>query len=152
MSAKTFAYATGSALIGVETFHAIALQVSDQALRVDVIADAQQAKVYVQRFARVSSSEDWRPESALRIEKLNDWLSFLSPDVWVTGPGLHLYGGRLPASIHQAGSEQWEPGPESLLRLGLARFLSGARDDIWSIEPIYLRPSSAEEKKTLGTG
>ncbi len=52
MSAKTFAYATGCALIAVDTFAAIALQAPESVARVDVLADAQQDKVYVQSFAR----------------------------------------------------------------------------------------------------
>ena len=40
-----------------------------------------------------------------------------------------------------------------LLRLGLERYLAGARDDLWTLEPIYLRPSSAEEQwRRLGKG
>jgi hypothetical protein len=41
----------------------------------------------------------------------------------------------------------WEPQPGSLLRLGLAKFHAGRGDDLWTLEPLYLRPSSAEEKK-----
>src|SRR5262245_37871016 len=52
MSAKTLAYATGCALIGVETFRAIARQTPPEVLDVDVLADAQQDKVYWQRFRR----------------------------------------------------------------------------------------------------
>jgi hypothetical protein len=40
----------------------------------------------------------------------------------------------------------WDPEPESLLRLGLVRYRAGERDDIWSLEPLYLRPSAAEEQ------
>jgi tRNA A37 threonylcarbamoyladenosine modification protein TsaB len=38
------------------------------------------------------------------------------------------------------------PQPESLLKLGLAWYQHGERDDVWNMEPIYLRPSAAEEK------
>jgi tRNA A37 threonylcarbamoyladenosine modification protein TsaB len=44
-----------------------------------------------------------------------------------------------------AAAETWEPQAESLLLLGLARFRSGQADDLWNVEPLYLRPSSAEE-------
>jgi tRNA A37 threonylcarbamoyladenosine modification protein TsaB len=43
--------------------------------------------------------------------------------------------------------EQWDPHPESLLRIGLVRYESRDLDDPWTLEPLYLRPSSAEEKK-----
>src|SRR5205085_2940336 len=46
MAAKAFAYATGCALLGADTFATIAGQAPAEALRLDVIADAQQDRVY----------------------------------------------------------------------------------------------------------
>ncbi len=146
MSAKTFAYSTGSALIGVETFCAIALQ-AGQAVRLDVIADAQQDKLYVERFVRASGTEPWRVETVLHIARLDDWLGALPSDVAVTGPALHVHGKSVPGHICQISPKQWDPRADSLLQIGLPRFHSGERDDVWNLEPIYLRPSSAEEKK-----
>jgi tRNA A37 threonylcarbamoyladenosine modification protein TsaB len=40
----------------------------------------------------------------------------------------------------------WEPRPESLLALALRRWAAGERDDPFAVEPLYLRPSSAEEQ------
>src|SRR4051812_2892631 len=50
MSAKSLAFATGCKLLAIETFAAVALQSGGNVLTVDVLADAQQEKVYVQRF------------------------------------------------------------------------------------------------------
>src|SRR5438067_2106851 len=69
MSAKTFAYATGCPLLAIDTFAAIAAQAPVEASRVDVIADAQQEKGYVQRFVR-AEPDHWSAASALRILKL----------------------------------------------------------------------------------
>src|SRR5262249_4022349 len=49
MSAKTMAYATGCVLVGVETFEAIASQAPEAVTSLEVIADAQQDKVYIQQ-------------------------------------------------------------------------------------------------------
>jgi tRNA A37 threonylcarbamoyladenosine modification protein TsaB len=47
--------------------------------------------------------------------------------------------------------ELWFPQPQSLLAVGLERWRRGERDDPFAVEPLYLRPSSAEEKwKELG--
>jgi tRNA threonylcarbamoyladenosine biosynthesis protein TsaB len=145
MSAKTLAYATGCALIAVDTFTAIALQAPAEALRLDVLADAQQDRIYVQRFSRPDAGADWQPVSPLAIESIADWLAHLHGE-WITGPGLHGHESRLPAGVRAVPVEQRDPQPLSLLRLGLARYLAGERDDYWTLEPLYLRPSSAEEK------
>ena len=52
----------------------------------------------------------------------------------------------MPAGVPVVPSECWDPRAESLLRLGLERYRAGQRDDVWAVEPLYLRPSAAEEK------
>lgn len=144
MSAKTFAYATGCALVAVDTFAALALQTPASVSRVDVLADAQQDKVYMQSFVR--SAEDWQRATELSICRFADWLGAREPSAWVTGPGLFKWASRLPVEVPKVDASLWEPQPTSLLRIGLARYLAGERDDPWALEPLYLRPSSAEEQ------
>jgi len=146
MSAKTFAFATGCALIAVDTFAAIARQVPDDALSVDVLADAQQERVYVQRFARAEPGSKWTATSPLSIQRVSDWSTHTPPAAWISGPGVRVLADRRPEGSCIAPAESWDPQPQSLLDIGLARFLAGERDDLWVVEPLYLRPSAAEEK------
>ncbi len=140
MSAKVFAYVTGCAVLGIETFAVLARQAPQDVDSLDVIADAQQEKVYVQRFQRGAAA------SPLTIRPLADWLADLPLPTAVTGPGLRAYGDRIPPAIRVLDPALREPRIESLLQLGLARYLAGERDDTWAVEPIYLRPSAAEEQ------
>jgi tRNA threonylcarbamoyladenosine biosynthesis protein TsaB len=146
MSAKTFAYATGCKLLAVSTFAAIALQAPSDVQEVDVLADAQQDKIYVQRFTRPTTGADWVNQSPLSIQKLGDWLAQRENRVWISGPGLQVYRNRLPEGVQVVDAEHWNPQPESLLRIGLARYRAGEQDDVWMLEPLYLRASSAEER------
>lgn len=139
MSARTLAYATGCRLLAIETFAAIARQLPAELREADIIADAQQDRIYVQRYCRGSPSND------LRILSLSEWLATRGGQVMVAGPGLEIFAERLPAEILLA-SQYWLPRPESLLQVGLQRFQRGERDDPFTVEPLYLRPSSAEEK------
>lgn len=146
MSAKALAYATGCTLIALETFAVLARQAPAEALRIDVLADAQQDKIYVQPFVRSSPAAEPAALAPLQIQPLPDWLYERTADVWVTGPGLRQMRARLPEGSLIVAAERWDPEPEILLRLGLERFRAGERDDLWTLEPLYLRPSSAEEK------
>jgi tRNA threonylcarbamoyladenosine biosynthesis protein TsaB len=146
MSAKALAYATGCAVLAIETFTAIAQQVPPEILRLDVLADAQQDKVYVQSFGRISSAQALAALSPLAIQPFAEWLAGREASAWVTGPGLRGKEQRIAGDRRVVEADRWEPRPESLLHLGLARFVKGGRDDYWSLEPLYLRPSSAEEK------
>jgi tRNA threonylcarbamoyladenosine biosynthesis protein TsaB len=146
VSAKTFAYAAGCRLLTIETFAAIAGQAPAAVACLDVIADAQQGKIYVQRFGAVEDSSMRLPQRPLTVSRLEDWQSTRSPGAWVTGPGLRVYRDRIPENIPCAAEESWDPQPESLLQIGRLRFHRGESDDLWSLEPLYARPSSAEEK------
>jgi tRNA threonylcarbamoyladenosine biosynthesis protein TsaB len=145
MSAKTLAYATGCILLGIDTFAAVAHQAPPEADRIDVLADGQQGKVYVQSFQRAAS--EWQAATALAIERFEDWLARRRESTWVSGPGLATYRERIPKGVPVVAAADWNPRAETLLALGLRRYRRGERDHAWSLEPLYLRPSAAEEQR-----
>jgi tRNA threonylcarbamoyladenosine biosynthesis protein TsaB len=144
MSARTLAYATGCALLGVDTFAVVAFPVAGSVGRVDVLGDAQQDKVYFQPFKHTPTG--WRPLADLRIVCWEDWLSQREASALVTGPGLAKWHDRLSADVPRADPADWHPRAANLLALGWARYEAGERDDLHTLEPLYLRPSSAEEQ------
>lgn len=139
ISAKALAFATGCAVLGIETFAAIARQAPPEAQRVDVLADAQQKKVYVQRWRRDLA------EGPMTIRPIGEWLARLEPGIWVSGPGVSLCESSIPAGNPLVPPERRDAQPSSLLQIGLERWRRGERDDMWKMEPLYLRPSNAEE-------
>jgi tRNA threonylcarbamoyladenosine biosynthesis protein TsaB len=152
MSAKTLCYATGCALIALDTFHVVAVQSPAEVQAVDVLGDAQQGKVYVQRYGR-SAEGEFRPLTPLSIQPFAEWLGRRDLDekdsratAWLSGPALRVPALRAPETVRVVDAGCWDPRPESVLRLGLARYRAGERDDCWSVEPLYLRPSAAEEQ------
>jgi hypothetical protein len=76
---------------------------------------------------------------------VSDWLRQRSAEVWATGPGLRIVASRAEG-LPLVAPDLWDPQPEALLRVGLERYRAGQRDDVWGLEPLYARPSSAEEK------
>jgi tRNA threonylcarbamoyladenosine biosynthesis protein TsaB len=146
MSAKAFAYATGCALIAVESFAAVARQAPAEALQIAVIADAQQDRVYQQNFRPSGPDSEMVAVSPLRIDLFWDWIQTIAAESWVSGPGLRTFRARLPTHVRVPQETSWDPRPKTLLDIGLSQYLSGQRDDVWKLEPLYLRPSSAEEK------
>jgi tRNA threonylcarbamoyladenosine biosynthesis protein TsaB len=144
MSARALAYATGCALVGVDTFAVLAHQAPADCPRLDVLADAQQDRVYVQPFERAASG--WRPTADLAIQPFAQWLAARDATAWVSGPGLVKWRAHLPEGVICTPELAWEPGADSLLALGLARFEAGERDDLFALEPLYLRGSAAEEQ------
>jgi tRNA threonylcarbamoyladenosine biosynthesis protein TsaB len=142
MTAKTIAYATGCKLFAIDTFAAIAAAAPTNAATVDVVSDAQQCNLYVQRFERRSG--ELTALTGLTIQASAEWLRTLPIDVWVTGPGTALVEGQLPAGQPCIAVEDRESSPQRLLELGLRCMREGTADDFWTVEPLYLRPSNAE--------
>jgi tRNA threonylcarbamoyladenosine biosynthesis protein TsaB len=145
MTAKTLAFAIGCGVLAIETFAAVAVQAPEEALRLEVLADAQQDRIYVQGFVRAEAGQAWEVHSELAIRPFADWLGNVPAEVWISGPGVSGKESRLTGRRLVDASRR-EPLPESLLRLGLERHRAGQSDDLWNLEPLYLRPSAAEEK------
>lgn len=146
MSAKAFAYAAGSRLVAVPTFHAIARQAPAEARHVWVIADALQGMIYLQRFTRPADGADPVPADDLLIDRADDWLNWAAPDAWMTGPGVAVYADtNIPRGKRLVPEPDRLPTVESVFRVGLT-LPPLTRDELFRLEPLYLRGSSAEEK------
>ena len=142
MTAKSLAWALDCRLVPVPTFHAIAEQSPDDATTVDVISDALKGLVYAQRFYR--SDVGWLPVNDLRIVPAVDWAGDLSDEVWVSGPGVGLHAAIIPADTPQVPPAVRTASVTGVLRVGL-RTDPLTPSEIAGLEPLYLRPSSAEE-------
>jgi tRNA threonylcarbamoyladenosine biosynthesis protein TsaB len=145
MSAKAFAYAAGCRLVAVPTFHAIARQAPAEARDVWVIADALQGMIYLQRFTRPADGADPVPADELRIDRAEDWVNRAAPGTWLTGPGVAVVADRIPAGVRLVPEADRPPTVEGVYRVGLS-LPPLTRDEVFRLEPLYLRGSSAEEK------
>ncbi len=144
MSAKALAYATGCELVAVDTFAAVAEQAPAGATVIDVIGDALQGTLYVRRYEREAGAT-WRAAGPVRIEAASEWVCTLAAGGWVSGPGVPLVEAALPAGVEVVPAADRDPRPESVFRVGL-RTPPATRAELFALEPLYLRGSSAEEK------
>ena len=142
-TAKALAYATGRPLVAVDTFAAIAEQAPKEATFLSVISDALQGQVYAQRFVR--RHDGWRAESLLRIQTVGELAAGLTEGEWLSGPGVAAYEGQLPTLNPRVLEADHEPRVESVLAVGL-RLQPLSKEELFALEPLYLRGSSAEEK------
>lgn len=147
ISAKALAYAAGCKLVAVDTFAAIAAQAPAEVEHVWVVADALQEQVYIQRFDRGPSGR--APFQELRIDRVDESLHRLPAGVWVTGPGVSKYADRIPQTCVLAPEGDREPRVESVCAVG-SRLTPLTREEMFALEPLYLRGSSAEEKAKTG--
>jgi tRNA threonylcarbamoyladenosine biosynthesis protein TsaB len=142
-TAKALAYATGCQLRAVDAFAAIAEQAPAEARHVWVIADALQKQLYLQRFDRTETG--WVPFQDLRIGAVEEWLNGLPVGVHVSGPGVTAYAEHIPQHCLIVAEPDREARVESVLAVGF-RLAPLTREELFALEPLYLRGSSAEEK------
>lgn len=146
VSAKALAYATGCKLVAVDTFAAIARQAPAEAQKVWVIADALQGQIYLQRFERSAEDGRWTPSAGLLIARAEEWLNWVAPGTWVTGPGVKVYAAtNIPQSTPLVAEADREPRVDSVFAVGV-NLTPLTREELFALEPLYLRGSSAEEK------
>ena len=143
MSAKALAFSTGCRLVAVPTFAAIVEQVPADVAEVEVIADALQGMVFSQGFRRGNAG--WESIGELRIERGKDWADRLGVGTWVTGPGVEVHDAVIPAGVHRVPLADRVPRVEAVFSVG-SRLAPVPHDEMLRLEPLYLRPSSAEEK------
>ncbi len=143
-TAKTLAYALGCEFRAVDTFAAIAHQSPACAHSVWVIADALQGLVYAQSFAR--RHDDWLPSNPLRILSADEFAVSLASNDLVSGPGVAVHEGQIPQLIQRVPESDREARVESVLAVGLRFVEPLTKEELFTLEPLYLRGSSAEEK------
>jgi tRNA threonylcarbamoyladenosine biosynthesis protein TsaB len=143
--AKTWSYATGCRIVGIETFAGFASQSPPDWSQTWVIADAQRGDYFAAEYRRDAKGE-WCTTAEVAIVPGVSWLASRTPAEHIVGPGAsRIAEGATPAHVVR---DEWatRPSAAAIARLGRQRLLCGDADDPWTLSPVYIRPSAAEEK------
>src|SRR5262245_55101971 len=97
-TAKTFAYAVGAQVLGVNTLEAVACAAPPVSFPLRVVMDAQRRELFAATFAR---EENGRIAFAVptHIVAADEWLAGLRPGESVAGPGLERLAAALPTGV-----------------------------------------------------
>ncbi len=163
VTAKTLAYATSAHVVGVNTLQAIACQARDYLMkpsvrgcdpgtpfprRICAAIDAQRGHVFSGRFP----IECDLPENEDVVEMIvrDAWIDRLEADDMATGPALK----RLQCNLSDrnfrfqfAPEDVWYPTAETVGRIAFGQFCLRGADDMWKLQPLYVRPSYADEPR-----
>ena len=148
-AAKTLAYALGVPLAGVDSLEIVARNAPSDALFVSAIGDAQRGDLYVADFRRLAPNSPFVPIRPTRVVPLAEWVEQLPDEAFVIGPALTVdrLAPAIPARLRRPDDPEanW-PDPSELATLAGEVWESGRREDPFSLEPIYLRRSAAEDQ------
>lgn len=155
VAARTMAYVNDIPLVGVDVLHALALaaarrhQLAGGAI-VESVVNAQRKQLFAAKFGASGDGQVDRLEDS-RLVLANSWAQETDGDVLLTGPGLKIVS--QPAmnellnndSVRIESPELWNCDVFTVADIARQRFSDNDVDDPWSLEPIYFRPSAAEE-------
>ncbi len=142
-AAKTIAYTVGCELIPVVSVDVVARAIPTTAAeRLQVGFDAARGEVFAGTF--VPSNGRWK-RTDLTIVPLKNWLTTATEQTLLAGPIVLQDIPDLPVQ-RLAPRELCRPRAEFVGRLALEQYRPGTQTDYWVLEPLYLRPSAAEEK------
>ena len=143
--AKTLAYTLDVRLSAVETFAAIAEQCVS-ASSVAVIADAQRRGVMLGRYHRMANG-CFRRDGEIELVSLERLTDAVADADVIAGPGITAVGASHLGGFALAAPHQALPRASTIARLGEAQINRGEIADVWTLEPLYVRKSGAEETR-----
>ena len=145
MSARTLAMMTGARLLGISTFEILAQHCLEAGYaKIEIIADAQQDKIYAQRFE--NNNSNLISASELKIVSAAEWMANRDISFAIAGPGVTKVQPLTQAKEGMVEEQSGNINKESFLALALKKLFSHHSDDPLSLQPLYLRRSSAEEQ------
>lgn len=153
--AKTLAYATGAAVLGIDTLEAIARQSKpaefpSETRALWAIMDAQRQQLFCARFDR-GERDDWRLAQSPHVLGIDQWLEKTQAGEVVAGPPVEKLRSRINPQAIFAEAENFAPRAATVGELAAEAFQRGRRDDVWALVPKYYRISAAEEKRAAGS-
>ena len=150
--AKTFAYATGAEVVGVNTLDVLAAQTPAQGATLWTVVDAQRSELFAARYT-LGDDGRWETEAPTHLVPADAWFTQLGGGESITGPALAKYQvrlDRLGGELTIVDADHWNPLALTVGHLGYQRYVAGQRDDLWQLVPKYYRLSAAEEKRNRG--
>ncbi len=149
VTAKTLAFATGCPVVGVHVadvlaFQALnALQSSKSAQNLAIGLDIGRGEIL--SFEYELSPDGFQRTREGKILKPEEWAADFDAGQWVTGSGLRFIAEDVKNSWKIP--QNLQPDARAVAILGADEFATKGAADFWGLEPIYSRPSSAEEAR-----
>lgn len=149
-AAKVFAFAVGAQVVGVDTRDVIAARMPVNLASVCVLIDAQRGDVVGRRYRR-DSAGTLQPVADLALQPLAAALAALEDDEPVASPSAERWARRHTPTAGWVPVAIGVPSADAVGRLAIAAYHHGQGHSIWTLSPLYHRPSAAEEKRARGS-
>ncbi|MBL8814285.1 MAG: tRNA (adenosine(37)-N6)-threonylcarbamoyltransferase complex dimerization subunit type 1 TsaB [Planctomycetaceae bacterium] len=141
--AKTLAWIQSIPLVAVDTHRAMAQQRSSSREGITILSDAQRNELFVSSYEWPAGSSVCQIVGEIAISKSDDL-----PVQWpLAGTGLFKHRDSLLARGHRLVEDSIEPIAGTVALVGLDMLKHNQLSVPETLEPLYIRPSYAEEKR-----
>ncbi len=144
-AAKTFAYATQSRLIALNTLRVLVEQLPADTHQACALMDAQRRQLFFAVYQRARDGA-WQTMVPCQIVDRDQLAPLLNSGTVLTGPVLSRLAPPFLADQPRAEPTCWIPLASTAGRLAWQAHQAGQSDDLLQLQPQYYRPSYAEEK------
>ena len=142
--AKTLAWLRGIPLVAVNSLQALAWQVPPSVQRITMISDAQRSEVFSLDCQWDTLKEEWLPVGDVCVRDLVS----LQPVRAVAGPVVDRHRPSLAAQRPSQMLFSLVPQATGVGQVGMRLLAAGVLSCAETLEPLYVRPSYAEEKRS----
>jgi tRNA threonylcarbamoyladenosine biosynthesis protein TsaB len=139
-TAKGLSYALGIPTVGVTTLEAYGWQFRFFPGVVLALVDARRENVFWQAFREGMALNE---PSCDALSHVLTWSEGLGQELLFVGDGAISHGAKLPSRVRPSQSLL---RPSAAADLGYTRFLQGAAQDAFTLNPTYMRQTEAERK------
>jgi tRNA threonylcarbamoyladenosine biosynthesis protein TsaB len=151
---KSMAFVLKKPLIGIPSIDAIAFNAPQDTKDICVIIDARQNKLYVRFYKRKNGS--LRSSGRIMLLGINEVIAKAGSTELFLGDGIKPYRDSiLKAGFSQdsiAHEQMWYPAAEAIGKLGINKFKTKGRDNVFTLAPLYIYPKECQvikKKKSI---
>jgi len=144
--AKTFAFALGIPAVGINTLDAIAQNTPTEYETAFPVYDGRRGYIYSGLYCRRDGKMCLEGEYGF--QPVNEAIADIPGNTAVFGPGCFSYPEDFPSALTDPLLSRVRI--ESVVALAFEAYQAGTVGDVHDLNPLYLRPSAAEEKRKNG--
>ena len=147
---RGLSFALNKPIVGIPSIDAIAINVREFNSNISVLIDAKQNKLYHRDY--IIKNNKIIPKTKILLVTREEFIKKAKPDTLFIGDGVELIKSDIinrDKSSKFALSDLWYPEADTIAMLGFERFKKRKKDNVFTLNPLYIYPKECQIKKKM---